>query len=176
MNPRLVAVSGPLKGQTFKLAGELSIGRLSSNAVTVADIAVSRRHCVIKSEDAGFMIHDLESRNGSFVNAVPIKERLLEHGDRVEVGGSLFVFMVEEGEPPVVSNPVCFEESEVLKTPCVQLRREDALYSLSDGAVTITSLEPVRAARDLDALLRISTAVNSLRKLDDLQRRLLELA
>jgi Nif-specific regulatory protein len=84
--------------------------------------------------------------------------------------------MVEEGEPPVASNPVCFEESEVLKTPCVQLRREDALYSLSDGAATITSLEPVRAARDLDALLRISTAVNSLRKLDDLQRRLLELA
>ncbi len=176
MNPRLVAVSGPLKGQTFKLAeGELSIGRLSSNDVPVADIAVSRRHCVIKSTDGHFQIHDLESRNGSFVNAVPVKERLLEHGDRIEVGNSLFVVLLEEGESPVPSHAVYFEETELLKTPYVKLRREDALYWLSDGTETLSALQPPRKARDLDALLRISTTVNSIHKLEDLQRRLLEL-
>jgi transcriptional regulator with GAF, ATPase, and Fis domain len=176
MHPRLVALSGPLKGQTFNLAeGDLSIGRLSSNNVHVTDIAVSRRHCVIKGEDGHFKIHDLESRNGSFVNGVPVKERLLEHGDRMEVGSSLFVFLVEEGEPPVPSNPVFFEESQILKTPVVQLRREDALYWLADEAETHSPLQSARKARDLDLLLRISTAVNSIRKLEDLQRRLLEL-
>jgi transcriptional regulator with GAF, ATPase, and Fis domain len=176
MNPRLVAVSGPLKGQTFALSeGELSIGRLSSNHVHVTDIAVSRRHCAIRGEDGQFKIHDLESRNGSFVNAVPVKERLLEHGDRIEVGSSLFVFLVEEGEPPVPSPPVFFEESQVLKTPIVRLRREDALYWLGDEAETHSPLQSARKARDLDLLLRISTTVNSIRKLEDLQRRLLEL-
>jgi len=176
MNPRLVALSGPLKGQTFILAeGDLSIGRLSSNEVHVTDIAVSRRHCVIKGEDGHFKIHDLESRNGSFVNGVPVKERLLEHGDRMEVGSSLFVFLTEEGEPPVPSIPVFFEESQVRRTPIVQLRREDALYWLADEAETHSPLQSARKARDLDLLLRISTAVNSIRKLDDLQRRLLEL-
>ncbi len=169
-------MSGPLKGQTFSLAeGDLSIGRLSSNGVHVADIAVSRRHCVIRSEDGHFKIQDLESRNGSFVNTVPVKERLLEHGDRIEVGSSLFVFLVEEGEPPVPSNPVYFEETQVLKTPYVQLRREEALYWLADGAETLIAPEPARKARDLDVLLRISTTVNSIHKLEDLQRRLLEL-
>jgi Nif-specific regulatory protein len=175
MNPRLVALSGPLKGQTFRLGeGELSIGRLSSNELQVTDIAASRRHCVIRREDGHFKVHDLESRNGSFVNGVPIKERLLEHGDRIEVGSSLFVFLVEEGESSVPFSPVRFEDAEVLKTPYVQLRREDALYWLADGAKTY-SAQPARKARDLDALLRISTAVNSIRKLEDLQRRLLEL-
>jgi transcriptional regulator with GAF, ATPase, and Fis domain len=176
MNPRLVAVSGPLKGQTFTLSeGELSVGRLSSNHVHVTDIAVSRRHCVIRGEDGHFKVHDLESRNGSFVNAVPVKERLLEHGDRIEVGSSLFVFLVGEGEVPVPSNPVFFEESQVLRTPVVQLRREDALYWLADQAETHSPLQSARKARDLDLLLRISTTVNSIRKLEDLQRRLLEL-
>ena len=176
MNPRLVVVSGPLKGQTFMLSeGELSIGRLSSNHVHVTDIAVSRRHCVIRGEEGQFKIHDLESRNGSFVNAVPVKERLLEHGDRIEVGSSLFAFLTEEGEPPVPSNPVFFEESQVLRTPVVQLRREDALYWLADEAETHSPLQSARKARDLDLLLRISTTVNSIRKLEDLQRCLLEL-
>ena len=176
MNPRLVAVSGPLKGQTFMLSeGELSIGRLSSNRVHVTDIAVSRRHCVIRGEDGQFKILDLESRNGTFVNAVPVKERRLEHGDRIEVGSSLFAFLVEEGEPPVPSNSVFFEESQVLRTPVVQLRREDALYWLADEAETHSPLQSARKARDLDLLLRISTTVNSIRKLEDLQRRLLEL-
>ena len=176
MNPRLVALSGPLKGQTFILGeGELSIGRLSSNTVHVTDIAVSRRHCVIKGEDGHFKIYDLESRNGSFVNGVPVKERLLEHGDRMEVGSSLFVFLTEEGEPPVPPNPVFFEESQVLRTPVVQLRREDALYWLADEVETHSPLQSARKARDLDLLLRISTTVNSIRKLEDLQRRLLEL-
>jgi len=176
MNPRLVAVSGPLKGQTFMLSeGELSIGRLSSNHVHVTDIAVSRRHCAIRGEDGQFKIRDLESRNGSFVNAVPVKERLLEHGDRIEVGGSLFVFLVEEGEPPVPSTPVFFADSEVLATPIVQLRREDALYWLADEADTHSPLQSARKARDLDLLLRISRTVNSIHKLEDLQRRLLEL-
>ena len=176
MNPRLVAVSGPLKGHTFMLSeGELSIGRLSSNNVQVTDIAVSRRHCVIRGEEGQFKIHDLESRNGSFVNAVPVKERLLEHGDRIEVGSSLFAFLTEEGEPPVPSNPVFFEESQVLQTPAVQLRREDALYWLADEVETHSPLQSARKARDLDLLLRISTTVNSIRKLEDLQRRLLEL-
>jgi transcriptional regulator with GAF, ATPase, and Fis domain len=176
MNPRLVAVSGPLKGQTFMLSeGELRIGRLSSNHVHVSDIAVSRRHCVITTEDGQFKIHDLESRNGSFVNAVPVKERALEHGDRIEVGSSLFVFVTEEGEPPAPPHSVFFEESQVFKTPIVQLRREDAVYGLSDEADTHSPLQTARKARDLDLLLRISTAVNSIRKLEDLQRRLLEL-
>ena len=176
MNPRLVAVSGLLKGQTFMLSeGELSIGRLSSNHVHVTDIAVSRRHCAIRGEDGQFKIRDLESRNGSFVNAVPVKERLLEHGDRIEVGGSLFVFLVEEGEPPVPSTPVFFADSEVLATPIVQLRREDALYWLADEADTHSPLQSARKARDLDLLLRISRTVNSIHKLEDLQRRLLEL-
>lgn len=39
---------------------------------------------------------DLDSLNGTFVNNQPVKERILRHGDRIEVGDSHFVFLLEE--------------------------------------------------------------------------------
>jgi len=45
--PRLVAVSGPLKGSMFPLAeGDWSVGRLAGNALFLDDSGVSRHHCI----------------------------------------------------------------------------------------------------------------------------------
>ena len=78
MNPRLIAVAGPLKGATFTLTEEdLSIGREASNRLSITDLALSRRHCIINKEAEHFKLCDLDSLNGTFVGGVPIKERLL---------------------------------------------------------------------------------------------------
>lgn len=93
MYPALVPIAGPLKGRTFPLGeGELLIGRESSNAVSLNDISISRRHCLIKRETEHYKLSDLDSLNGTFVNDVPVKERMLEHGDRIRVGALLFCF------------------------------------------------------------------------------------
>ena len=56
-DPRLIAVSGPLRGTIVSLADEeVSIGRARENRLRVADLAVSRRHCVIKKEADGFKV------------------------------------------------------------------------------------------------------------------------
>src|SRR5882672_4220898 len=53
MNPRLIAISGSLKGTIFDLAeDEILIGREPSNSVCLNDLSVSRRHCLIKRERA----------------------------------------------------------------------------------------------------------------------------
>ena len=75
---RLEAVSGPLEGRTFPLTeDEVSIGREPSNQISLLDSLVSRRHSVIRKNGEGFLIQDLDSRNSTFVNNVPVKERLL---------------------------------------------------------------------------------------------------
>ncbi len=174
MTPKLIAISGPLKGSSFPLSdAEISIGRAQSNRVCIADIAVSRRHCVVRKEGDQFRLTDLESRNGSFVNGVPVKQHDLRHGDRIEIGDSLFLFLTEDGDVSSPAGPVELTDSGSISHPTVRLRREDALYLQPDKV--LGTLPASRKARDLKVLLEISTAINSIRGLEALQRRLLEL-
>ncbi|MEO8434578.1 MAG: sigma 54-interacting transcriptional regulator [Pyrinomonadaceae bacterium] len=160
MKPRLVAISGKLTGATFNLAAEeVVLGRETSAAICIAEGSVSRRHSSIKKDGTAFVITDLNSLNGTFVNGVPVKARGLEHGDRVRVGDSQFLFLMQEGEAASTSSDIQFHEQSIGEAT-VQLRVEEALYLM---------------ARDLSALMKISTRINAIHGLEELQKTLLEL-
>ncbi len=76
--------------------GRVSIGRTDANDVCLEDALVSRLHCAVSGDAGQFTIFDLGSQNGTFVNSLPVIERKLEPGDRVEIGGSTFVFTLDE--------------------------------------------------------------------------------
>ena len=176
MTHRLVARDGPLKGSVFSLEdAEFSVGRNPSNRLSVSDPSLSRQHCVIFLRDGQYQIRDLESRNGSFVNGVPVRERTLADGDEIQIGNSLFLFLAEdEASTPVgASAPLRLDERSVLTGATVVLRREDSRY-LQPEKVATAPLPALRVARDLKALLKISTAINSVRKLEVLERQLME--
>src|SRR5712691_8795397 len=98
MNPRLIALSGPMKGTSFALRDEVSIGRELANSVCVNEPSISRRHCLIRRTDNEFRAVDLDSFNGTFVNGVPVKEQTLLHGDQIAVGHVLFLFLLHDAE------------------------------------------------------------------------------
>src|SRR5438046_2703342 len=110
MNPRLVAMAGPSKGKTFGLTGsDFSIGRDPSNSLCLNDGLISRQHAVVRTGSGSVTIVDLSSRNGTFVNAVPVKERRLEQGDRIQVGETLLLFVVEDEDLADSSTYVRFD-------------------------------------------------------------------
>jgi two-component system, NtrC family, response regulator HydG len=161
MPPRLAAISGKLKGAIFALNEEsLVIGRETAANLCIADASVSRRHSKIEKKESGFVITDLESLNGTFVNDVPVKSRLLEHGDRVRIGDSQFLFLTHEGDATSKSSDVRLDEAHVVSGSTVQIRFDHAIYQMT---------------RDLSVLMKISTTINSIRGLDNLLERLLEL-
>jgi len=161
MNPKLTAISGPLATESFPLTGEeFSIGREISNDLPIEDNAVSRRHCLIRKEGDRFKINDLESYNGTFVNDTPTKEHLLEHGDRIKIGKSLFVFLCDETDELPASSPLQIDTGSLTTGSTIRLSIENAFSSM---------------ARDLSALMKISTTINSISDLETLQRQLLEL-
>src|SRR5437899_12283660 len=93
-NPSIVFFCGPLKGKTFVLSDlEVSIGREASNSLWVNGKLISRHDALIKAGSGHFSIFDLNSRNGTSVNGVPVKERRLEPGDRIHIGESLLLFV-----------------------------------------------------------------------------------
>ena len=176
MNPRLVSISGPLQGRTFPLAQNeaTSIGRESANLLCISDASVSRRHCLVNPEEGKWKLTDLESLNGSFVNGLPIKERYLEHGDQVRIGDTHFLFLIHEGENPPPATPVLLSDDALVTHSTIRMNSESSLYLHPDKV--LESLPPTaRLARHLNALLKISTTINSVRGLEPLQQRLLEL-
>ncbi len=178
MNPRLVSISGPLQGKTFPLVDEAcSIGRELGNRISISGASISRRHCVISADQEGrYKLSDLESLNGSFVNGLPVKERYLEHGDQIKLGDTVFLFLLHEGEAQAAQSPpvLLSDEMFISTRSTMRMSSKDSLLLQSDKLME--SLPPsARLARHLNVLLKISTAINSVRGLEALQRHLMEL-
>ncbi len=85
---QFVMRSGPTPGMTFPLEGDqLTIGRDSSNGVAINDAEISRRHARLNFQGGKYVLEDLGSTNGTFVNgqrlAGPV---VLKPGDVVSLG------------------------------------------------------------------------------------------
>jgi transcriptional regulator with GAF, ATPase, and Fis domain len=168
MKPRLMAISGSLRGAVRYLAhGQISIGRGDSNHVCVMDAAVSRKHCTIQQVDEHFELTDLDSHNGTFVNGIPIRRKTVSHGDTIRVGHSEFLFLLHEGVE-AESTELCLSNDPSFSA--LETIRLDHQPSLPRSGVEVG-----RMARDLAALFQISDFINSIRDLGLLQRELLRL-
>jgi hypothetical protein len=86
----LVCISGSLSGQEFEIppAG-LVVGR--EGHVRVPDEYLSRRHFeVVPDGDGSVRVHDLGSRNGTFLNALPAQNAVVQAGDEISAGINRF--------------------------------------------------------------------------------------
>ena len=97
MIPRLVAIDGPLSGRTFYLDGPvLSIGRLVSNDIYLEDPFVSRHHSVIRNQDGQYLIEDVNSANGTYVDGQRVDAGPIKEGSIIQIGASRFLFRIAE--------------------------------------------------------------------------------
>src|SRR5262245_20315416 len=170
---QLIALTGPLKGTTVILSEEdYSVGRAPSNRLCLIGDLVSRQHCVIRRVGDQFEIEDL-STNGTFVNGEPVKRRTLAHFDQIAIGDSIFLFSLDEGTPSELPGQVQFNDAETVAGRTTLRQQEDVLYL--DPAEVEAALPPAAAlARDLNELLKISRAINAVRRPRALALRLLD--
>ena len=86
-------LSGP-SGSRVELGDDVvTIGRSADCELSLPDDQASRRHARVVPTDAGYLVEDLDSTNGTFVNGELLDEpRLLEDGDRIEIGHSVVRF------------------------------------------------------------------------------------
>jgi Nif-specific regulatory protein len=162
-----------VEGRIFSLeGGEISIGREPSNQISLLDPLVSRRHCVLRCEGPEVRLQDLDSRNSTFVNGVPVKERVLAHGDQVRVGNSIFVFHGphEEAAP---SSSLRLDASVTPGGPTVVLRKENAVYLQPPQAGTGLPAS-ARMVRELNVLLDFSRALSAVHDVATLQQKVLD--
>lgn len=102
-NAMLVVDGGPNDGRTIILAKPtITMGRLADNDLVVNEPAVSRRHANITHSEAGYVLRDLGTTNGTFVNQQDIgkEDYQLNEGDRVCLArtSTTFVFTVDSSK------------------------------------------------------------------------------
>jgi transcriptional regulator with GAF, ATPase, and Fis domain len=171
MIPKLVCINGPLRGREFKLPeSTVRIGRQADNDICIADPQVSKHHCQILSAGSQFRLVDIGSHNGTWLNGTPVRERTLEHGDEIKVGLSAFIALLREDESPAALLPVEFEKTVSWVTRCAS--GVDTADPTEPGGGGVQRSE--RATRELEALLKINAVLGSVKRLDELERKLLE--
>ena len=107
---RITVRQGPVPGKVFDLVKDvLTIGRDMNNDVVINDAEVSRNHGRLTSQSGGYLIEDLASTNGTFVNGQRlIGPKLLNPGDVIGLGETIvmeYSYVADAGATVVASAP-----------------------------------------------------------------------
>jgi len=99
----LLAEGGWLDGQRWYLKGAMTIGRAPDCDIVIPDRQVSRRHARLIESPEGFLLEDLASKNGTYINGQRIAlPTLLRDGDEVQIAlAQKFYFLSSEATLPL---------------------------------------------------------------------------
>lgn len=91
----LVIIYGSDLGRRFALSADQTvIGRSAKSDLQVEQESVSRSHACITKDASHYVIRDLGSTNGTYINDKPVSETALRDGDQIKVGRTIFKFIV----------------------------------------------------------------------------------
>lgn len=90
----MIRAGGGMEGETTALdADVVTIGRSPHSDLFLDDVTVSRHHARIIKDEAGYMVEDLNSLNGTYVNRRRIERHRLSDGDELQIGKFKLAFL-----------------------------------------------------------------------------------
>jgi sigma-B regulation protein RsbU (phosphoserine phosphatase) len=166
--PSLVFLAGPIAGRRFKLGeGEYVIGRRSDCQVFVPDMRVSRQHARLWKDGDGWILEDLGSNNGTYVNGVRVQHSTtVRHDDEITIANNRIRVEARDITPaPRFPEGNAVTIVDVGDAALIRSREElgsGRLPLVSSGMVNIQDQRAVRLIeRKLDALTQVLHATAS---------------
>lgn len=175
---RLVVEDGDHPGMIYPIkSGPITIGRGPENSIQIIDTRVSRVHVQLEAHNGAWTIHDLQSKNGTLVNHVPIAATVrLMPGDTIQVGGTSFLFeqsdeSASDGQERAGTGvKLLTEEDSGLETShVIELVDEDA----EDEISKVQSVPKGSDAR-LKSILQVGKLIQTILDLDELLDKVME--
>lgn len=104
---KLIAETGEFAGAEYPIGAKpLVLGRLKSNDIEVRDTKASRKHTRVGRAGGVWVVEDLKSSNGTFVNGEKIEARVELHaGDTIAIGKTVYRFEPEDDRPAAAPKP-----------------------------------------------------------------------
>src|SRR4051812_8547100 len=102
MPKMIVSIDGVVIKEVTLAKDRTTLGRRPYNDIVIDNLAISGEHAVLHMIGADVYLEDLNSTNGTYVNARAVKKQALEHNDVIEVGKYKIRYLV--GAPPADSS------------------------------------------------------------------------
>lgn len=177
--PSLFVIQGRDQGQRYTLDEPMiSIGRVGGNAVQVNDTEVSRKHAILELSGEEYVLRDLNSSNGSFINGKRIKEQRLLSGDQIQFGRTLLLYTgavetqeAAESGVSIVESNAGHDGSRILHA----ISQSEGSDLLATPADQTQSPWLARARSNLQLMYRTSLAVSHTLDIDQLVARILDM-
>ena len=176
--PSLFVIQGRNRGTRYDLTsheGAMSIGREAGNFVQLDDNEVSRRHAEVRRVGESFVVGDLKSSNGTWLNSRKIERAELASGDQIQVGRTILVYSRDGedglalGQVDIVSAADTGEGSRIVRTASDADGGGDQLPDDTQNRWL------ARARSNLQVMYRTSLAVSHTLDIDELLGRILQL-
>ncbi|MDP6555614.1 MAG: ATP-binding protein [Pirellulaceae bacterium] len=180
----LFVIQGRDQGRRVDLQRPVvSLGREGSNTIQLHDSEVSRNHAEVRRRDNEFLLVDLESSNGTFVNSEAITEHVLQSGERVQIGRTLMIFTHAEDsssidlaeDVDIVGIDRAAQGSRIVKSISHQEGSQFLHGVVGSGVDESESPWLARARSNLQIMYRTALAVSHTLDIDQLLQRILEL-
>lgn len=140
MQAKLILVRGEGPNE-YPLAAFNTVGRHPDNTVQVLDRIVSKEHCRITRGPSGYILRDVGSLNGSYVNGERVTERVLNTGDEISLGNTVLRFIGEVQQTEPVRNVTMMPVGQVQS----QVRARADASSRFLPAAEISNIDALRA-------------------------------
>jgi two-component system, NtrC family, sensor kinase len=176
----LFVIRGNDQGMRFELDDPtLRLGRDASNRLQIHDTEVSRHHAEIRRANRNYVISDLNSSNGTYVNGQRIRQHVLSSGDQLQVGNTLMLFTGSSEESAedlagainIAAAPAPHDQSRIIHS--VTQAEGSRLFSLDAEQPQNSWL--ARARSTLQVMYRTALAVSHTLDIDQLLTRIMEL-
>ncbi len=127
------------EARVFYLSKDVvTIGKLADNDIELKDNTVSRQHCKLQRQGDGFLLVDMKSTNGSFVNGKKTQQKLLAVGDKITVGRTQLQFLeVSRAESYTDSND---QQISIVKPLAELVRAEETPQPGAEAASFLPAL------------------------------------
>ncbi len=171
----LIVLQGPDKGRTLQTTDDVVLIGRGSSQVPLTDQTVSRRHAELKIEAGNWVLSDLGSANGTYVNGVRIaKTTRLKHGDQIRVGATLLVYTGDESVQQFSGANI---PQDVVRLDAGSLTAESSVVATvpaSEDSVVLAAPETAYAVKAWNVMRELSSVIGSLLPTDQLLARVLD--
>ncbi len=120
----------------------ITVGRSGKNDIVIDNMAVSRKHARIYREGPRFIVEDLKSLNGTFVNTKKVSQWILSDNDEILIGKHTLLF-IDEGAQPA-SEAIRADQDMAEQTLVLETKRQRELLAEAPGPLAEKEAEEIR--------------------------------
>ena len=177
----LFVIRGRDQGSRFQLEESVhTVGRTQDNSVRLHDTEISRSHAELIRKGDAYVLRDLASSNGTFVNGQPITEQELTSGDQLQFGRSLILYtgFLEDSDENIADKidivPRTASDDDASRIVAALSHSEGSEWLLPEADCS-SSPWIARARSNLQIMYRTALAVSHTMDIDQLLARIMEM-